>query len=80
MSVMNPPEKNLKKNAPLCTALKWSMTYLANGLSKSDNLIFHVIRSCNGPFKYYVSKKVGGCGWPNTDVSKKLEKNIPSNM
>jgi hypothetical protein len=41
-----------------------------------------------GPFNYYVSKevggwggqlltfadKVGGCGWPNADVSKKSEK------
>ena len=25
-----------------------------------------------GSFKYYVSKEVGGWGWPNADVFKKL--------
>ena len=27
-----------------------------------------------GPFKYYVSNKVGGWGWPNADVSKRKKK------
>ena len=30
-----------------------------------------------GPFKYYVSKKEGGWGWSNADVSKKYEKKNP---
>ena len=29
------------------------------------------ISPVKGPFKYYVSKEVGGWGWPNADVSKK---------
>ena len=29
------------------------------------------IKVDKGPFKCYVSKEVGGWGWPNADVSKK---------
>ena len=32
-----------------------------------------------GSFKYYVSKKEGGWGWSNADVSKKYEKKIQGN-
>ena len=72
----------------------WKHTERNRYKDRKNNNIFFAFRGLSdfnkGPFKYYVSKevggwggqlltsadKVGGWGWPNTDVSKKKKKSI----
>ena len=42
--------------------------YLIKVLKILSLCMVSIQESCKGPFKYYVSKEVGGWGWPNADV------------